>query len=77
LPGEVIATMFHFFEKHREFIRCELNQQPDGRWHIVITEPSGYERTEQFMNSETAHLRWRELHARFVDDGWFGPYGRE
>ena len=69
--------MFHFFEKNREYVRCEINELPAGRWHIVITEPGGYERTEQFASSETAHQRWRELQTGFVADGWFGPYGRE
>jgi hypothetical protein len=69
--------MFHFFEKNREFVRCEINEDRGGRWHIVITEPNGLERTEQFTSSASAHQRWRELRARFSADGWFGPYGRE
>jgi len=69
--------VFHFFEKNREFVRCEISEAPAGRWHIVITEPSGHERTEYFASSETADKRWRELQARFIGDGWFGPYGRE
>jgi len=69
--------MFHFFQKNREFVRCAIHEQPTGRWHIVITEPSGHERSEQFSSSDLAHRRWQELQLRFIEDGWFGPYGRE
>jgi hypothetical protein len=68
--------MFHFFEKNREFVRCEV-AEVGGRWQIVITEPSGYSRTEEFSSSTQAHDRWKELAARFAHDGWFGPFGRE
>ena len=69
--------MFHFFEKNREYIRCELHEQPDGRWQVVVTEQTGYERTEHFASSDRAHARWQELRTQFLEDGWFGPYGRE
>jgi len=69
--------VFHFYEKNREFVRCEIHAQPHDRWEIVITEPGGHERTEHFTSSEVAHARWRELQTRFIEDGWFGPYGRE
>ena len=68
--------MFHFFEKNREFVRCELDEVA-GRWHITISEPNGHARTERFTSSEQAHARWKELQVRFTQDGWFGPYGRE
>ena len=68
--------MFHFYEKNREFVRCEISEVA-GSWHIVITEPNGYARTEQFMSPEKAHERRKELGARLSRDGWFGPYGRE
>lgn len=68
--------MFHFYEKNREFIRCEINEVA-GCWRIVVTEPNGYARTEQFVSPEKAHERWKELGARLSSDGWFGPYGRE
>jgi hypothetical protein len=68
--------LFHFYEKNREFVRCEITESA-GRWHIVITEPNGHERTENFSSAEQAHHRWKELGVRFSDDGWFGPYGRE
>lgn len=68
--------MFHFFEKNREFVRCEIDEVA-GRWHITISEPNGDARTERFASSEQAHARWKELQARLTQDGWFGPYGRE
>jgi hypothetical protein len=68
--------MFYFFEKDREYVRCEIREDA-GRWKILITEPSGVERAEPFGSSEEAHARWKELQARFTSDGWFGPYGRD
>ena len=68
--------MFYFFEKDREYVRCEIREDA-GRWKILITEPGGQERAEQFGSSEEAHERWKELQARFTRDGWFGPYGRD
>jgi hypothetical protein len=69
-------TMFYFFEKDHEFVRCEIVEDA-GRWKIFITEPGGHERSEQFASSGDAHSRWKELQARFTIDGWFGPYGRD
>jgi hypothetical protein len=68
--------VLHFYEKNREFVRCEIDQV-SGRWQIVITEPNGYSRTEQFASSAQAHERWKQLGDRLADDGWFGPYGRD
>jgi hypothetical protein len=69
--------VFHFYEKNREFVRCEISEVSSGKWHIVVTEPNGYARTEQFTSSAQAHERWKQLGSRFAHDGWFGPYGRE
>jgi len=69
--------VLQFFEKSLEFLRCEITEQPSGRWRILITQPSGYEWTEHFASSETVHKRWRELQTRFIEDGWLGPYGNE
>jgi hypothetical protein len=68
--------MFYFFEKDQRYTRCEVVER-HGAWHIVIVEPGGEERTEDFPTSSTAHARWQQLQARFTDDGWFGPYGRD
>jgi hypothetical protein len=68
--------VFHFYEKNREYVRCEITETA-GQWQIVITEPNGYARTEQFITSDKAHARWKQLGERFSQDGWFGPYGRE
>ncbi len=44
-PNEVSTPpMFHFFQKNREFVRCEIHEHAAGGWHIVITEPSGHAR---------------------------------
>jgi hypothetical protein len=68
--------MFYFFEKERQYIRCELLEQAGG-WELMIAEPDGLERTEHFPSSQAAYVRWQELQARFKHDGWFGPYGRD
>ena len=67
-------NVFHFFEKKREFIGCEIDEKAKGQWQIVIIEPSGH---EVYTSSDAAHQRWRELQVRFTEEGWFGPYGRE
>ena len=68
--------MFYFFEKDQRYVRCEVVEH-DGSWLIMIVEPGGEERSEQYPTSYAAHRRWQELQTRFSADGWFGPYGRE
>ena len=69
--------MFYFFQKGRDFLRCELRAREDGSYELRIEEPDIAERVERFPSSNEAHQRWEELQKRFAGDGWFGPYGRE
>jgi hypothetical protein len=69
--------MFYFFQKGRDYLRCELRARDDGSYELLIEEPQAAERVELFSSSQQAHRRWEELQKRFAGDGWFGPYGRE
>jgi hypothetical protein len=69
--------VFYFFQRGSEFVRCELSGTADAGFTIVVTEPDGDERVESFRSSEDAHERWVELPAMLVNDGWWGPHGRD
>jgi hypothetical protein len=69
--------MFYFFQKGRDYLRCEIRARNDGSYDLLIEEPDTVERVEHFPTTQTAHRRWEELQKRFTGDGWFGPYGRE
>ena len=69
--------MFYFFQKGRDYLRCEMRSRDDGSCELLIEEPDTPERIEHFASSQQAHRRWEELQKRFAGDGWFGPYGRE
>jgi hypothetical protein len=68
--------MFYFFQRGSDFVRCEINEA-DGRFVIVITEPSGATRTEYLSDSAAAHGRFLEIQAGFQSAGWWGPLGRD
>lgn len=66
--------MFYFFKRGSQTVQCEVRAAADGPgYEIVITEPGGAERCEQFATSEQVHLRWLELHKSFELEGWWGP----
>lgn len=68
--------MFYFFEKDQQYIRCEIKEAIGG-WELLRIETDGVEKVEHFPTSQSAYARWQELQARFKNDGWFGPYGRD
>jgi hypothetical protein len=66
--------VFYFFKRGNDTVRCEVRADSGGTgYEIVITDPDGTERVEQFTTSEQVHDRWLELHKRFEDEGWWGP----
>lgn len=69
--------MFYFFQKGKDYLRCEIQARTDGSFELLITEPDTKERTEHYSTSQQAEKRWTELQARFTHDGWTGPFGRE
>jgi hypothetical protein len=69
--------MFYFFQKGKDYIRCELRDGQGGTCEIVVTEANGQERVERYPTIQEAHERWDHLQKRFAGDGWFGPFGRE
>jgi hypothetical protein len=69
--------MFYFFQKGKDYIRCELRDGQGGSVEIVVTEANGHERVERYTTTHEAHERWERLQQRFSSDGWFGPFGRE
>ena len=69
--------MFYFFQKGREYMRCEIQSRMDGTFELLITGPEKVERTENYLTSQQAEKRWNELQAEFSTQGWTGPFGRE
>jgi hypothetical protein len=66
--------VFYFFKRGSETVQCEVRNALNGSgYEIVITEPGGLQRLEQFTTSEQVHKRWIELHKRFEHEGWWGP----
>lgn len=69
--------MFYFFQRGKEFVRCEINGDEKMGYRITITEPGGHETTEELPTSDAAHARWLQIQERFRGEGWWGPHGRD
>jgi hypothetical protein len=69
--------MFYFFQKGPDYLRCEIQALADGSFELLITDPHTVPRTEKYATSQQANKRWAELQAKFKEDGWTGPFGRE
>lgn len=69
--------MFYFFQRGRDFVRCEIDGDDKLGYRITITEPGGQERTETLDSSDQAHARWLEIQDQYKGDGWWGPHGRD
>jgi hypothetical protein len=67
-----------FFERQGRFIRFETRDASDqpGVFELVIIDPNGGERVEQFPSSELLVRRQEELQHHLVSNGWQGPHGR-
>jgi hypothetical protein len=69
--------MVWFFDRQGNFIRCETRESPsDPGFELVILDPDGTERVEQFSDSQSLDARQRELQSTLEDNGWQGPFGR-
>lgn len=68
--------MVSFFEQGGRFIRCETRDLPGGRYELLIEEPDGKARVEQFDTAGALDDRLMELQRQFLAAGWFGPYGQ-
>lgn len=69
--------MVWFFERQGSFIRCETRTREGGAgFELVVTEPDGSERVEQFDDSAKLARRQAELEHSLSHDGWAGPFGR-
>jgi hypothetical protein len=69
--------VFYFFQRGPDFVRCEINGGPGSGYRIVVTQPDGKERTEDFSSSDAAHARFLEIQEQLRSEGWWGPHGRE
>ena len=69
--------MFYFFQRGPDFVRCEINSGPGSGYRIVVTQPDGKERSEDFSSSDAAHARFLEIQEQLKSQGWWGPHGRE
>ena len=69
--------MVWFYERQGAFIRCETRNAVLGRgFELVVIQPDGSERVEQFDDSATLARRQAELESTLSHDGWAGPFGR-
>jgi hypothetical protein len=67
-----------FFERHGRFLRFETRDAAEqrGLYELVIIDPDGGERVEQYEDSELLLQRQRELERHLLSNGWQGPHGR-
>ncbi len=69
--------MAWFFERQGNFIRCETRESRNhAGFELVVLEPDGTERVEEFADSRSLDARQRELQSTFEHAGWQGPFGR-
>jgi hypothetical protein len=69
--------MVWFYERQGTFIRCETRVASSGSgFELVVIQPDGSERVEQFDDSATLARRQAELENTLTHDGWTGPFGR-
>ena len=69
--------MVVFFEKEGRFVRCEARHvAASDTWELVIVEPDGTERSEQFRSAAELDARVQEIDREYLGCGWFGPYGQ-
>ena len=68
--------MVVFFEKEGRFVRCEARQVASDTWELIVVEPDGTERTEQFRSAADLDARAQEIDREYLGCGWFGPYGQ-
>jgi hypothetical protein len=69
--------MVWFYERQGNFIRCETRVAASGNgFELVVIQPDGSERVEQFDDSSTLARRQAELESSLTHDGWTGPFGR-
>ena len=66
-----------FYVREDNHLRCEVREHPGGDlFELVVTEPDGTERIEQFEDSASLNQRARELEQHWHDKGWDGPFAR-
>ena len=54
----------------------ERRYSPVDLFELVVTEPDGTERVEQFEDSAALNQRARELEQHWREKGWDGPFAR-
>jgi hypothetical protein len=66
-----------FFERHGRFIRFESREVADqpGTFELMIVDPDGGERIEQYPDPDLLLQRQRELQRHLTSHGWHGPHG--
>ena len=67
-------TMFYFFQRGPDVMRCEVRAAVEGDgYEISVIARDGTERVERLATSQQVHERWLQLHESFIRDGWYGP----
>ena len=69
--------MIFFYEQQGQYMRCEVHPHADGRSaDLIITNPDGASTVEVLPGNDVTR-RVSELQASLVQNGWWGPLGRD
>jgi hypothetical protein len=68
---EGFRRLFHFLERNREFVRCEIDEV-GGRCQITITKPSDTRGRNGSRRQGRRTRGGRNSRLGFTEDGWFG-----
>ena len=70
--------MFYFFRRGDVTVRCEVRPDPHGGgYELVIDRPDAMVRIERYQEPASLNERWTTLEQTLLDEGWWGPYGRD
>ncbi len=72
--GDRRHTVFWWFEQGGRYVRCEIRFVAEG-YALMITDPDGIERVEEFNDSQQLSHRQNQLERELAGKGWTGPYG--
>ena len=75
--GNTRPSVFYFFKRGPDFVRCEISGDQASGYRVIVTQPDGTERLETFTTSDAAHARFLEIEEQLKSEGWWGPHGRD
>jgi len=71
----VWCSVFCWFERRGQFLRCEVRDLPDGRYELRVIDTDGTEHAEHFVDSAQLNRRQIEFERKLAAEGWTGPVG--